>query len=240
MSLSLIQKWIKLGDTTISNVLLQHYRQLGITNNQLILIIQLKSLMDSGSDFPDIEIIAQRMQLPTAKVFTAIHDLIQQKYLTIETSIDKEGKSKDSYQLDFLWERLATLLEQEERTIKKEEQQLTEKDLFNRFESEFGRPLSPMEIQTIGMWLDEDKYEVDLIEMALREAVLSQVYNLKYVDRILLNWEKKNIKTKAQVVQESKRRRNHQTNMQQSTPTNETTVKPKVPLYNWLENQDNH
>lgn len=240
MSLSLVQKWMKFGDTTISNVLLAHYRQLGLTSSQLLLIIQLKSLMDSGNDFPDIEIIAQRMQLPTAKVFTAIHDLIQQKYLTIETSIDKEGKSQDNYRLDLLWERLATLLGQEERTTQKAEQQLTEKDLFNRFESEFGRPLSPMEIQTIGMWLDEDKYEVDLIEMALREAVLSQVYNLKYVDRILLNWEKKNIKTKAQVVQESKRRRNHQSNVQQSTSANETTVKPKVPLYNWLENQDNH
>lgn len=238
MNLSPLQKWLKYGDTTISNLLLAHYRQLGLSHEQLILIIQLKSLLDSGSDFPDIEIIAGRMQLPTAKVFNAIHDLIQQKYLSIQTSIDKDGKTNDSYQLDLLWERLATLLDQEDRSVKIKTEQFSEKELFNRFESEFGRPLSPMEMQTIGMWLDDDKYAIELIEMALREAVLSQVYNLKYVDRILLNWEKKNIKTKAQVVQESKRRRQQQASAPATPIHNDTSSKPKVPLYNWLENQD--
>lgn len=238
MSLSVLQKWIRFGDTTIPNVLLAHYRQLGLTDEQLILILQFKSIMDSGNEFPDIEQIAQRMQVPVSKIFNAIHDLMQKKYLSIQTSKDIDGKAKDSYHLDLLWERLGALLEQEQRIRQSEEEKLTEKELFNRFESEFGRPLSPMEMQTIGMWLDDDHYAVELIEMALREAVLSQVYNLKYVDRILLNWEKKNIKTKAQVQQESKRRRMQTSNKQQpqAPNTENQNAKPRVPLYNWLEN----
>lgn len=239
MGLSVLQKWLRFGDTTIPNVLLVHYRQLGLTHEQLILILQLKALIDGGDVFPDIEKIAQRMQLPSPNVFNAIHDLIQKKYLSIETNSDKEGKAQDSYHLDLLWERLGALLEQEERNNRHQEEQLDEKELFNRFESEFGRPLSPMEMQTIGMWLDDDHYGVELIEMALREAVLSQVYNLKYVDRILLNWEKKNIKTKAQAQQESKRRRMQTSNKPQHSSNNESqNMKPRVPLYNWLENQD--
>ena len=35
--------------------------------------------------------------------------------------------------------------------------------------------------------------------MALREAVLSQAYSLKYVDRILLNWQRHNLKTSSEV-----------------------------------------
>ena len=54
----------------------------------------------------------------------------------------------------------------------------------------------------------------------------------------LLNWEKKNIKTKAQVVQESKRRRQQQASAPATPIQNDTSSKPKVPLYNWLENQD--
>ena len=78
------------------------------------------------------------------------------------------------------------------------------KSLYSIFEAEFGRPLSPIEMETLIMWLEEDRYSVELIQLALREAVLSQVYNFKYIDRILLNWEKKNIRTKEQVEKDFK------------------------------------
>src|SRR5690625_4495392 len=87
--------------------------------------------------------------------------------------------------------------EKSEKTIEKEEKE--KKNLYSMFESEFGRPLSPIEMETLVMWIEDDKYSPELIQLALREAVLSQVYNFKYIDRILLNWEKKNIRTKKQV-----------------------------------------
>ncbi len=76
------------------------------------------------------------------------------------------------------------------------------------FESEFGRPLSAIEYQRISQWLEEDKYQPDLIQFALREAVLNQAYSLNYIDRILLSWERKNITSKEQVEEEQKRRKN--------------------------------
>lgn len=59
--------------------------------------------------------------------------------------------------------------------------------LSRQFEIEFGRYLSPIEREEIASWLNLDHYMPEIIEMALREAVLSQAYSLKYVDRILLN-----------------------------------------------------
>lgn len=64
-------------------------------------------------------------------------------------------------------------------------------DPFEKFQQEFGRPLSPMEYEKILRWLDEDKHSPDLIIRALEEAVLSQSVNFKYIDSILLAWEKK-------------------------------------------------
>ena len=43
----------------------------------------------------------------------------------------------------------------------------------------------------------------ELIRLALR-AVLNQAYSLKYIDRILLAWERKNITTKEQVAADQK------------------------------------
>lgn len=233
MDNQLLKEWLAAGNTTISNVLLKRYRDIGLTNEQLVLLLQLKSFIDSGVLFPDTEEIAKRMGVSSADVFQGIHDLMQKNVLSIETEKNSEGKTNDQYNLSLLWDKLALFLVQTKKTVQHQEKQVNEKDLFQHFESEFGRALSPIEIQTIGMWLDDDKYSAELIEMALREAVLSQVYNLKYVDRILLNWERKNIRTKAQVEKEAQSRRKQSNKPETKRPTDKI-ITAKVPLHNWL------
>lgn len=44
-------------------------------------------------------------------------------------------------------------------------------------------------------WMDEDRYREELIREALREAVLSGKFNFKYIDRILFEWQKVNVRT---------------------------------------------
>lgn len=41
--------------------------------------------------------------------------------------------------------------------------------------------------------MEEDGYSPEIILLALKEAVLSQAYNFKYIDRILISWEKQNV-----------------------------------------------
>lgn len=60
---------------------------------------------------------------------------------------------------------------------------------------EFGRNLSPIENADNRKLDRHDHYPLELIESALKEAVLNRVYSLKYIDRILLAWEKKNIRS---------------------------------------------
>lgn len=237
MNNQLLHKWLKAGDTTISNILLTHYKEIGLNNEQLILVLQLKSFIDAGNEFPDTEIISKRMQIPSADVFQMIHELINKKLIVIETAKNKDGKTRDSYRLDLLWDKLTLVITQQENQQRFEKQHLSEQELFQLFEAEFGRPLSPIEMQTIGMWLDDDHYAIELIELALREAVLNQVYNLKYVDRILLNWERKNIRTKDQVEKEATRRRQGNTQTKTYSVSKESTT--KVPLHNWLNNNEN-
>lgn len=64
-----------------------------------------------------------------------------------------------------------------------------------KFEQEFGRLLSPMEISQIVQWIDVDKYTEDIITEALRRAVLLGKHNFKYIDTILLGWKKASYKT---------------------------------------------
>ena len=66
-------------------------------------------------------------------------------------------------------------------------------DIYTIFEKELGRTLSPTELETINKWT-QSGIEDELIIEALKEAVLSGVYNMRYIDAVLFNWTKKGYK----------------------------------------------
>ncbi len=67
--------------------------------------------------------------------------------------------------------------------------------LFQQIEQAFARPLSPFEMETLNQWLDVDKHDLSVIQAALDEATSQNKLSFKYMDRILLNWKKNNVKT---------------------------------------------
>lgn len=65
--------------------------------------------------------------------------------------------------------------------------------VYEIIEKEFGRFLSPLELEIIDTW----DYPTDVIKLAIQEATTSGNFNVKYIDRIIFNWKKKNIKSVA-------------------------------------------
>ncbi|MGL4695218.1 DnaD domain protein [Enterococcus larvae] len=106
-------------------------------------------------------------------------------------------------------------------------------NVFQEIEKNFGRPLSPIEIETVGSWQSDDHYPDELVLVALHEAVLNQAYSLKYMDRILLNWERKGIKSKQQAFDVIKKRR--EASVQKDEWEHDDEPLPKVTLHNWLD-----
>ncbi len=73
-------------------------------------------------------------------------------------------------------------------------------NIYTQFENEFNRPLGPFEIESIGKWLK--KFSGEVIVEALREAALLHKSNMKYINSILVRWDKDNIRTVAAVKRE--------------------------------------
>ncbi|UJF14818.1 DnaD domain protein [Jeotgalibaca sp. MA1X17-3] len=220
------EMWLKEGQTVVHNVLLANYTSVGLNETELIFVIQLQSYLDRNILFPNINTIAKRMGKEDAELFSVLHSLIQKSIIRIQTEKDETGKVSDQYSLEPLYKKLSMLLSKEQEHVKSTENEI---DLLSIFQQEFGRLLTPIEIQTISDWLDKDHYKKEIILEALREAVLNQKYNLRYIDRILLSWEKKNIRTPNEIKQESKKFSDYQAGIPSSSNTEH------VPLFNWLE-----
>ncbi|MFD2305923.1 DnaD domain protein [Enterococcus termitis] len=234
-----INEYLKAGETTVSNLVIENYQKIGLTDEEFLFWLQLFRSQAKGDLFPDLAAISEMMGKPIDVIYKLLNQLVSRGFLIIETKQNEQGQMMDTYDLLPIFEKITLL--QQKKAEKDEEQSSQEsiKALYQGFEKEFGRQLSPIELEMIGQWLETDQYQPELIRLALREAVLNQAYSLKYIDRILLAWERKNITTKEQVAEDQKRRKQAliQKEIEHQSPANEPI--PKVTLHNWLNPEDN-
>ncbi|ASZ07699.1 DnaD domain protein [Enterococcus thailandicus] len=230
-----LTKYLQSGQTTISNLLFVNYRKMGLESEEFLFVLQLHMKQQEGDSFPDLQLIAINMGLKSDQVYQILNRLVSGGFIAIET-ITVEGKKADQYNLLPLYERLEKYLDSQASKAKENQQEQEIQSVYRSFEQEFGRPLSAIEFQRIGQWLEEDHYQPEVLKLALREAVLNQAYSFNYVDRILLSWERKNLRTKQQVEEEQKRRKQQllQKEVEQSSQSEDL---PKVSLTNWLEEE---
>lgn len=83
-----------------------------------------------------------------------------------------------------------------------------EATIFHFVENEFGRLLSPMEIETIGIMIKENN--PDLVKEAIKRTKLQGKTNLNYASGILRNWRDDNITTIEQIEAKEKSRKSKQ------------------------------
>jgi len=230
-----MMRYIQAGQTSVANYLLDHFREVGMTTDQLLVYLQLRRQMDRGEQLPEAESIAESLGWDKQRVYQLLHEMIASKLMTITSVTNAQGQKADTYDFRLLTEKLSQL---DVQTVQKEVKQEATSDrstVFNQIETEFGRPLSPLEMESISQWLDEDHYRPELIQLALKEAVLSQAYSLKYMDRILLSWEKKNLKTAAQV-QREKERQEPRRSAASGNASQASSQIPDVPIFKLTDN----
>ena len=69
--------------------------------------------------------------------------------------------------------------------------------IYNTFEQEFGRSLSPMEKEFINEW-KENSISEESIVLALKESIFNGVRSFRYIDKILQTWNKEESKTQSE------------------------------------------
>jgi len=204
MNDELFNTFVESGSTSINNLILKNYHRLGMTEKDLIVYLALSMYGQKGITFPMAKDIATDTGMDEASIYTIIQGLIKLGIIELKTVIDHH-QQRDIYSLTPIYQRIKNLLDQENKSDKQHKLMSDTEELFKKIEVEFGRPLSPIEQEQIHQWIDDDHYSVELIDLSLREAVLNQAYSLKYMDRILIIWEKSNIKSAAQLKETRKK-----------------------------------
>lgn len=235
MDHKMLGKWMAEGQVTLPQVLVKNYAAIGLNEIELVLLLQIQSFAAEAEFFPSMEMLTDRTTLRLEDTIKTMDSLLKKGMVAIEQSKDNSLMISEQYNLEPLWGKLVAFYENIEADNRQDLEVEQQTNLYSLFEAEFGRPLSPMEAEMLSAWVDQDRTSPDLIKEALKEAVISQKLNFRYIDRILLNWSKQGVKT----IDDAKRvaEEFHQ-NGRTSQTINQSEVKKSagsIPLYDWLE-----
>jgi len=213
MSNEVIYDIIKNKDYIIRPFLFKIIKENNLDINEILLLIYL-----SNQEHPVLELnLIRNLTSLTNEEILASFTSLTSKGL-INTEIKKDGeKVIEEISLDGIYKLAAV-------NINKKVNKKKEKNIFELFESEFGRTLSPMEYEFINAWINSGMKE-EIIKEALKEATYNGVSNLRYIDKIIYEWGKKGIKTKEDVEKNRKQFKNN------------NNQKKELFDYDWLNNE---
>lgn len=180
-----ILNMLKDKDISIPKVLLMNYKKLKLNEAELIILI---FLINSSEYNP--KLISDTMDIKMPLLLEMIALLEEKGILKIELKKVNEIQM-EVCNLDNLYEKLALLIMENKEDEKKS-------TIYDIFETELGRTLSPIEYELVSEWLNNNSEEI--LKLALKEATYNGVSNFRYIDRIIHEWNKKGIKTREDVI----------------------------------------
>lgn len=155
---------------------------------EFLLLLYFDNSYDSIFDIPTISRV---LRMDENSILKAYSDLIKKKIIRVKAEKDNYGKVLEKVDIDDFYRDIKIDNKEKEKEESKE-------DIFSKFEKSFGRTLSPMDSEIINAWIDKG-FSEELIEAALKEAVYNGTTSLRYIDKILYEWNRKGIKTKEDI-----------------------------------------
>lgn len=182
-----VMSLIKTRNLVVPGVLFFNASKLGINNDELYFLIYVLNLSDLKFD---IAKMSEELNMKPKIIVKLANDLSEKDLLKIDNIKEERGFS-EYINLDGLYRKISFM------TMNKEEEPV-KVTLYDEFEKEFKRLLTPKEMQIVATW-KEVGYLDETILLALKEACYNEVFSFAYIDKILDNWNKKGIRTKEDV-----------------------------------------
>lgn len=179
---------LKKRNLVVPGVLFFNVSKLGINYDELYFLIYVLNL--NNKEF-DMVKIGKELGVKPKDILKLINDLSEKNLLKLDI-VKKDLDVSEYINIDGLYHKLAFI------SMGKQVEEEVKVTLYDTFEKEFKRPLTPREFQIINAW-KEVGYLDETIILALKEASYNEVFSVAYIDKILNNWDKKGIRTKEDV-----------------------------------------
>lgn len=181
---------IKAKKIIIPMYIIKFHKKLNITLEECLFLEYLINLNINTFD-PDR--ISKDLDLTIKEIMPIISSLKGKKLLLVEY---KKECNADIINIQNFYDKL-------EEVIIEEFNKTDPNTLLFYVENKFKRKLDNNEINIINNWISL-KYQEDLIKEAIEEGIKNQGYDLKYIDKLLYNWNNQGLRNKEDVLNNKK------------------------------------
>ena len=164
---------LKGKDFVVKNFLIKVATELKLSLNETLLLIY---FLNQEEPTLNIQNITNNIYLSEEEIMEAFTRLMGINLISVEVIKMRDGTRSEIISLDNIFKHVTS-------EITKTHQESQKENLFDVFESEFARPLSPMEFELINDWLTQGIDE-SLIIAALKEATYNGAKSLRYITKI--------------------------------------------------------
>lgn len=180
------------GNIVIPIFLVKNYEELGLELDEFVFLMYLHNLGDKQALDPNKFMNDLNMKLEDTMNYISI--LTDKGFIQVELLKNDKNVMEEVILLDGFYNKLSLLVMEQKNENDVVENTDDRTKIFSLIEKEFGRTLNSIEYDVINNWFDK-KISEELMEEALKESMFSGVANLRYIDRILFEWEKSGIKS---------------------------------------------
>ena len=170
-------------------LLLENYKKLKISENQLVVVLMIDHLVSQGNPFITADLLSLKMSLDIKEIDVLLADLLTRGFMEY-TSLNGRTVTSLNPLKEKLYSEFSFAVSKEAETNSNEKLQNALSNIFATFEKELNRPLLPAEVSTIREWVSMGCSD-EMIINALREALAQGKKSIKSVDKILLSWAKR-------------------------------------------------
>ena len=169
-------------------LLLEYYKKLRLSENEVMVILMIDHLLEQKNTLITPDLLSLKMNISSKELDKILVNLLERDLIVYDMGKKVKVSLKSLHKK--LYETFQIALSKEQESLVSEKKAAYLKNIYEVFEKQLNRTLSPLEFSMIGEWVN-DGFDDETIIRALNEALAKGKKTIRSVDRILVQYKAK-------------------------------------------------
>lgn len=169
-------------------LLLEYYKKLRLSENEVMVILMIDHLLEQKNTLITPDLLSLKMNISSKELDKILVSLLERDLIVYDMGKKVKVSLKPLHKK--LYETFQVALSKEQESLVSEKKSAYLKNIYEVFEKQLNRTLSPLEFSMIGEWVN-DGFDDETIIRALNEALAKGKKTIRSVDRILVQYKAK-------------------------------------------------
>ena len=180
----MLKHLIQKGYVNVNKLLLENYHHFGLNELEFVVLLKLFEMLKNNQATISVSQLAKKTSMSLNECSNVLNGLFNRGLVTLDLETTKQGKTKESFNLDECIKYIESYFLNEIKTKEINSNQDQIKQIIDLIEESFKRQLTPLELQVIVEWSQKGE-TYQSIKQALALAINAGKLNIKYVDSCL-------------------------------------------------------